>query len=88
MTACLGKNCSFSLPCVSFVIVYQYYVCASFSFSFEGRMWDLIVLVPNHCNLFYFLFSDTNSGFYVRFSWQYVDRHHYVLYMRQSLFYF
>ena len=24
-------------------------VCASFPFGFEGWMWDLIVLVPDHC---------------------------------------
>ena len=25
------------------------YVFSSFSFGFEGRMWDLNVLVPDHC---------------------------------------
>ena len=29
-------------------------VCASFPFSFADGMWDLIVLVPDHC-LFTFL---------------------------------
>ena len=29
-------------------------VCASFSFGFEGKMWDLIVLVPDHCLCFHF----------------------------------
>ena len=24
-------------------------VCASFSFGFEGGVWDLIVLIPDHC---------------------------------------
>ena len=24
-------------------------VCASFSFDFDGGLWDLIVLVPDHC---------------------------------------
>ena len=24
-------------------------MCASFPFSFEGRMWELIVLVPDYC---------------------------------------
>ena len=24
-------------------------VCASFPFGFEGRMWDVIVLIPDHC---------------------------------------
>ena len=40
--------------CVSFVSVYLC-VCASFSFDFEGGLWDLIVLVPDHClSFFYF----------------------------------
>ena len=42
MTTCLGKSCSFGLLCVSFVNVYA---CASFLFSFEGGILDLIVLI-------------------------------------------
>ena len=30
------------------------YVFSYFPFSFEGRMWDLIVSVPDHCLFFYF----------------------------------
>ena len=26
-------------------------------FGFEGRMWDLLVSVPDHCLSFYFVFS-------------------------------
>ena len=33
------------------------YVFSYFPFSFEGRMWDLIVSVPDHCLSFYFLFG-------------------------------
>ena len=47
MTTCLGKSCSFGLPRVPFV---NY-----FPFGFEGRMWDLIVSVPDHCLSFYFM---------------------------------
>ena len=55
ITICLGKSCSFGLPCVSFVNVYQFVcVCASFPFGFEGGVWDLIVVVPDHCLSFYF----------------------------------
>ena len=32
MTTCLRKSCSFGLPCVSFMNVYQF-VCAFFPFS-------------------------------------------------------
>ena len=30
------------------------YVFSYFPFGFEGRMWDLIVSVPDHCLPFYF----------------------------------
>ena len=30
------------------------YVFSYFTFGFEGRMWDLIVSVPDHCLSFYF----------------------------------
>ena len=51
MTTCLGKSCSFSLLCVSFVGVCQIscvYVCV-FSFGVEGRIWVVIVLIPDQC---------------------------------------
>ena len=44
MTTCLGKSYSFVL-CVSF-----------FPFGFEGGMWDVIVLIPDHCLSIYFKF--------------------------------
>ena len=34
------------------------YVFSYFSFGFEGRMWDLIVSVPDHCLSIYFTASD------------------------------
>ena len=43
MTTCLGKSCSFGLPCVSFENVVNLCMCASFPVGFEGGMWDLIV---------------------------------------------
>ena len=30
------------------------YVFSYFPFGFEGRIWDLIVSVPDHCLSFYF----------------------------------
>ena len=30
------------------------YVFSCFSFGIEGRIWDLIVSVPDHCLLFYY----------------------------------
>ena len=46
MTTSLGKSYSFVLLFVSFVNVYQFCVCSSFPFRFEGGMWDLIVYIP------------------------------------------
>ena len=56
MTTCLGKSCSFGLPRVPFVnccqfmyLIISLLVFGYFPFGFEGRMWDLIVSVPDHC---------------------------------------
>ena len=41
------------------------YVFSYFPFGFEGRMWDLIVSVPDHCLSFYFTkyrFSQNNCN--------------------------
>ena len=48
MITCLGKSCLFGLLCVSFVNVYQIF-CPSFPFGIEGGMWDVIVLILDHC---------------------------------------
>ena len=49
MTICLGKRCSFGLLCVFFIGVCDLCVCPSFPFGIEGRMWDMIVFIPDHC---------------------------------------
>ena len=54
MTTCLRKSCSFGLLCVSFVNVYQFLCVSSFPFGFEGGMWDVIVLIPDHCLSIFF----------------------------------
>ena len=54
MTTCLGKSCSFGLPTGAFRKQLSVYVFSYFPFGFEGRMWDLIVSVPDHCLSFYF----------------------------------
>ena len=35
------------------------YVFSYFPFGFEGRMWDLIVSVPDHCLSFYFAYQSS-----------------------------
>ena len=54
MTTYLGKSCSFGLPRVPFVNCRQFMYLVNFPFGFEGRIWDLIVSVPDHCLSFYF----------------------------------
>ena len=39
---------------VAFRKLLSIYVFSYFPFGFEGRMWDLIVSVPDHCLSFYF----------------------------------
>ena len=53
MTTRLVKSSSVGLLCVSLVNVHQY-LCMSFPFGYEGGMWDLIVLIPDHCLSIYF----------------------------------
>ena len=59
MTTCLGKSCSFGLPCMSFMNIYQFYV--HLSFGFEGRMWDVIVLILDHCLSIYFSYIERSK---------------------------
>ena len=54
MTTYLGKSCSFCLPRVPFVNCCQFMYLVISLFGFEGRIWDLIVSVPDHCLSFYF----------------------------------
>ena len=54
MITYLGKRCSFCLPRVPFVNCSQFMYLVISLFGFEGRIWDLIVSVPDHCLSFYF----------------------------------
>ena len=54
MTTYFGKSCSFCLPRVPFVNCRQFMYLVISLFGFEGRIWDLIVSVPDHCLSFYF----------------------------------
>ena len=47
-----GKDIRFTVR--AFRKLLSIYVFSYFSFGFEGRMWDLIVSVPDHCLSFYF----------------------------------
>ena len=56
MTTYLGK---------SFRKLSSIYVFSYFPFGFEGRIWDLIVSVPDHCLSFYFLLGYIQKGYFV-----------------------
>ena len=49
MTTCLGR-----LTARAFRKLLSVYVFSNFPLGFEGRIWDLIVSVPDHCLSFYF----------------------------------
>ena len=61
MTTYLGKSCSFCLPRAPFVDCRQFMYLVISLFGFEGRIWDLIVSVPDHCVSFYFAKKRINN---------------------------
>ena len=49
-----GKELFIRFTASAFRKLPSFYVFSYFYFGFEGRMWDLIVSVPDHCLSFYF----------------------------------
>ena len=49
-----GKELFIRFSASAFRKLPSFYVFSYFPFGFEGRMWDLIVSVPDHCLSFYF----------------------------------
>ena len=46
----MGQKCHVAKWCFNmFAILAFNFRCASFSFAFEGGLWNLIVLIPDHC---------------------------------------
>ena len=56
MAACLGGGGFVLFAAGAFRGLSSVCVFGCFPFGFEGRMWDLIVSVPDHCLSFYFLY--------------------------------
>ena len=54
MTHLFGKELFIRFSASAFRKLPSIYVFSYFPFGFEGRMWDLIVSVPDHCLSFYF----------------------------------
>ena len=57
MTTYLGKGKELFIlfAASAFRKLSSIYVFSYFPFGFEGRIWDLIVSVPDHCLSFYFI---------------------------------
>ena len=53
-----GKELFIRFTAIAFRKLLSVYVFSYLPFCFEGRMWDLIVSVPDHCLSFYFATSD------------------------------
>ena len=58
-----GKELFIRFTASAFGKLPSIYVFSYFPFGFEGRMWDLIVSVPDHCLSFYF-------GTHEKLSWE------------------
>ena len=54
MTTYFGKELFIRFTASAFGKLPSIYVFSYFPFGFEGRMWDLIVSVPDHCLTFYY----------------------------------
>ena len=55
MTTYLVKELFIRFSASAFRKLPSIFVFSYFPFGFEGRMWDLIVSVPDHCLSFYFM---------------------------------
>ena len=73
----LTVTCS-CCPYLYFRKVLSIYIFSYFPFGFEGRVWDLIVSVPDHCLSFYFVRLLSESQFrikpFVRISARIINR--------------
>ena len=61
MTTCLGKSVHLvNCTCRSWEVV-KFCVCPSFPYGIEGGIWDVIVLIPDHCLSVYFKIDHQES---------------------------
>ena len=58
-----GKELFILFAASAFRKLSSIYVFSYFPFGFEGRIWDLIVSVPDHCLSFYFLLAPQSLMF-------------------------
>ena len=55
MTTCFGKELFIRFTVSALRKLLSIYVFSYFPFGFGGRIWDLIISVPDHCLSFYFV---------------------------------
>ena len=67
-----GKELSIRFTARAFRILLSICVFSYFPFGFEGRIWDLIVSVPDHCLSFYLHASE--KYFYRCYEFCYFER--------------
>ena len=56
-----GKELFIRFTASAFRKLLSVYVFSYFPFGFEGRMWDLIASVPDHCLSFYFTSAEIEN---------------------------
>ena len=75
MTTYLGKELLILFTASAFRKLPSIYVFSYFPFGFEGRIWDLIVSVPDHCLSFYFTIlskqTQISNAFFPVYFWFY-----------------
>ena len=84
-----GKELFIRFTASAFRKLPSIYLYSYFPFGFEGRIWDLIVSVPNHCLSFYFFCDDRSQSlfsslmFYIVQWWQVTETFlkSYILYV-------
>ena len=62
-----GKELFIRFTASAFRKLLSIYIFSYFPFGFEGRMWDLIVSVPDHCISFYFTKRPRGSIYFPKF---------------------
>ena len=58
MTTSFGKSCSFDSLYMSFENFHQIFVYPSFHFGIKGGMWEVTVLISDHCLSIYFVIEE------------------------------
>ena len=52
-----GKSCCSFVYCACLSLAFvKFCVCASSTFGIDGKMWDAIVFIPDHCLSIFFPF--------------------------------